>query len=250
MPIVVIDCESKDGSYEHFTALMKSHDFDLLSAPLKKHGATLDWFFETVPAEKVLLVDSDVEILSADVIRTIKSFIDEERVFGSGFVHGPCWLPELKGIGYYQERMWIPLTMLNVAFVRKALEAGCSFADKTVFNDFAASEFVSKLLALRFNNPSTKNWRLSWLDRFKESYNGLKPCYVFCDTGASVYQFLKYRQGLYFAGFPAELHERFVTHFHGVTRSLLDAEDANSTNLRDISEQVRARLLQVYEIEL
>ena len=246
MPVLVIDCESQDGSFDHFTRLMKVHDFDLLAAPLKKHGNTLDWIFEFIPAEKVLLVDSDVEILGSEIIRIIKNFIDEERVFGGGFTHGPCWLPDHPGIGYYQERMWIPLTMLNVAHVRRALHAGCSFIDETILNDFAASNFISRLLALRFKKPSLRNRRLSWLSRFRTSYYGLKPAYVFCDTGAAVYQFLKYREGLSFAGLPAEQHGRYVTHFHGVTRSLLDPDDTNSTSLAEIDKQVRERLEQVY----
>src|SRR5215472_5401835 len=59
MPVLLIDCESKDGSLEHFSRLMETHEFDLLSAPLKSHGGTLDWLFDVVPAEKVLLIDSD-----------------------------------------------------------------------------------------------------------------------------------------------------------------------------------------------
>lgn len=247
MPILVIDCESADGSLEHFTELMKIHDFDLLSAPLKKHGETLNWLFNNIPAEKVLLIDSDVEILSSEIIRIIGDFIDEDRIFGGGFTHGPCWLSDHQGVGYYQERMWIPLTMLRVSHVREALANGNSFADRTIFNDVAASNFISRVLARRFGNPSLKNWRLSWLDGFKASYYGVKPAYVYCDTGADIFQFLKYQKGLYFAGFPAELHGRYATHFHGVTRSLLDPQDANSTSLANIAEQVRQRLREVYE---
>src|SRR5687768_15725113 len=64
MPVLVIDCESKDGSAEHFKALMQNHSFDLLSAPLKPHGHTLDWLFINIQSENVLLLDSDAEILN------------------------------------------------------------------------------------------------------------------------------------------------------------------------------------------
>lgn len=249
MPVVVIDCESQDESLAHFTGLMKTRDFDLLSAPLKKHGATLDWLFERIASKNVLLVDSDVEILQAEMIRTMKNFVEKDLVFGSGFTHGPCWLPARPDIGYYQERMWIPLTLLNVADVRTALQAGHSFSDRTILNDFAASKLISKIFSLRFRRSFSEKWRLEWLAPFRKSFYGLKPSYVFCDTGADVFQFLKYERGLYFAGFPAEHHEEYATHFHGVTRSLLDAEDANSTNLKDITEQVRTRLREIYEIE-
>lgn len=247
MPILVIDCESGDGSLEHFIKLMKVYDFDLLSAPLKIHGKTLDWLFENIPDEKVLLIDSDAEILSSYIIRMMGDFIDEDKVFGCGFIHGPAWLPDR--VGYYQERMWIPLTELKVSYIRQALETGHSFVDKTILNDFAASDFISKLLALRFRHPSVRNWRLSGLNWFKESYYGSKPSFVLYDTGAAVYQFLKYQRELFFVGFPAELHARYVSHFHGVTRSSLDPQDSNSTSLKDITEQIRERLQQVYGVK-
>lgn len=249
MPILVIDCESKDGSLEHFIRLMKVYDFDLLSAPLKKHGETLDWLFDKILAEKVLLVDSDAEILSPDVLQMMETYIGEDKVFGCGFVHAPCWFPNHYAVGYYQERMWLPLTMLKVSYVREALNAGHSFADKTVLNDFPASEFVSRLLELRFRYPSMRGWRLPWLNWLKESYYGHKPSYVYYDTGADVYQFLKYQRGLHFVGLPHELHERYVAHYHGVTRSLLNPLDDNCTRHGDVIDRVRGRLEQVYGIK-
>ena len=57
MPILLIDCESTDGSMQHFTRLMQRYPFDLLSAPLQNHGHTLDWLFLNVPAQNILLID-------------------------------------------------------------------------------------------------------------------------------------------------------------------------------------------------
>ena len=250
MPVLIIDCQSGDGSWEHFMKLMETYEFDLLSAPLRKHGETLDWLFRNTAAEKILLVDSDVEILDSYVIRTMKKFIDEDKVFGSGFVHGPCWLPDHQGVGYYHERMWIPLTMLKVPLVRQALEAGHSFIDKTILNDFGPSPFISRLLHVRFRFPSTRHWTLPWLNWSRKSYYGQKPCYVYCDTGTAVYQFLKYQRGFHFAGFPAELHQRYVTHFHGVTRSVLNHQATNCAHLGDITHHIRERLLQGYGVVL
>jgi hypothetical protein len=250
MSVLVIDCESTDGSHEHFSELMRTYPFDILSVPLKKHGYTLDWLFKTIPAQKVLCVDSDVEILNTEVISMMKLFIDDDKTFGAGFIHGPSWLTSHHGIGFYQERPWIPLTFFKTALVRRAIDAGYSFIDSTIYNDFAPSAFISKLLHLRFRFSPFQNSNLSFLNPFKQSFYGLKPAYVYCDTGATLYQHLKYQCGYDFVGFPARFHERYASHFHGITRRLLDGKDGNSTKIDDVVLNIQHRLQSVYGISM
>jgi hypothetical protein len=57
MSVLVIDCQSTDGSFEYFSNLLKVFDFDLMSIPLKPHGAILDWLFTHIPSKKVLIMD-------------------------------------------------------------------------------------------------------------------------------------------------------------------------------------------------
>jgi hypothetical protein len=254
MPVLLIDCEYGDGSLEHFKGLLRDHEFDLLSAPLKKHGATLDWLFRNIPAETVLLLDSDVEILDEEIVRLSRNLLrtepgDEPEAFGSGFVHGPCWLHDHPGVGYYQERMWIPFSFLRTARVREALGTGLSFLDRAIPNDLPFWPLASRILGLRFHLGMLRNTRLSWLNPLKRTFYGHKPSYVFCDTGADVFQYLKYERGLSFAGFPAGMHRRFVTHFHGTTRQKLDPEDTNT--LQNVGmHEVRERLLVGYGMEM
>jgi hypothetical protein len=245
MPVLLVDCQSKDGSWDHFVRMMGQRKFDLIAAPLRPHGETLDWIFRNIPAEKVLAVDSDLELLGPEIIEIARRFIDNPNVFGCGFTHGPCWMSPDDRVGYYQERLWMPMTMLKVSHIRQALDAGCSFLPKTIPNDCGLSRFVSRVLAQRFRFGPTRNWRLSWLDWLKGSYYGQKPCYVFCDTGAVIYQHLKYRRGLYFAGFPAEV-QSYVTHFCGVTRLLLDPSDPRTPSRDKVDQDVRDRLERVY----
>jgi glycosyltransferase involved in cell wall biosynthesis len=251
MPILIIDCEYGDGSFEHFREMMETHEFDLLSAPLKKHGHTLDWLFENIRDEKVLLIDSDVEILNAEIIalarRVIDGIPDGEILFGAGFSHGPCWLHDHVGFGYYQERMWIPLTLLKPALVREALRSGFSFIDRAVWNDFAPSRLISRILGLRFRIPLLKKVHLSWLNPFKRTYYGQKPSYVYYDTGADIFQHLKYDRGMFFAGIPGEIHRLFVTHFHGITRKTLDPDIVNAQQNGGMRE-VLDRLKTVYGV--
>lgn len=246
MPVLLIDCESKDGSWDYFTRLMEDRPFDMLSAPLRQHGETLNWLFRNINCDNLLLIDSDLEILNGDIVRWMARLIEQSHVFGAGFTHGPCWLHDNPGVGYYQERMWMPITLLKTVCVRQALEKGHSFSAMVRNNDFFPSRLVSNRLAKRFNNPRTRSLRLSWLDAFKTSYFGQKPCYVFCDTGANVFQHLKYQMGLHFAGFPAEVQMGDVTHFHGVTRAVLNPDDPIATSMEEITGTIRNRLRNEY----
>jgi hypothetical protein len=254
MPVLLIDCESDDGSREHFAQLKSRLEFDLLAAPRRRHSAALDWIFRQTPAEKILLIDSDVEILNGELFAFMRSFIDEPRVFGCGLIEGPNWMTSQPGFarhGYFEERMWIPLTMLRTAPVREALAAGHSFAERQVFNDFAPSRLVSRLFgSLRYRLPALRGRQLRPLDVFKESHHGLKPWLVWYDTGAALYQHLKYERGLQFAGLPAEFHERFARHFSGVTNNLLHPGRELGAHLASVEDYAHRRLIDEYGIEV
>jgi glycosyltransferase involved in cell wall biosynthesis len=251
MPILIIDCESTDGSMQHFTELMKRYQFDLLSAPLQNHGYTLDWLFLNVPARNVLLIDSDLEITKPGIIELMRALIDHRRAFGSGVVHSGGWMTAHNmPHAYYEERMWIPLTLLKVQIVRAALQSGLSFLPRGVFNDFPPSTFISRLLVKRFRIPVARNLKLSWLNMFKRDFHGIKPSFVQYDTGAVLYQYLKTQQQYEFMGLPLWLGQRYTTHFHGVTRLLLNKRDTNGVKLDGIVEQVARRLWDEYGISV
>jgi hypothetical protein len=254
MPILVIDCQSQDGSWGHFQGMMQEHGFDLLRAPLRLHGIALDWLFREIPAEHVLLVDSDAEILGRTILDIIEQDLDNPRVFGGGFIHGPEWMTELQtGIALpraalYQERMWIPLAMLNVAKVREALAAGRSFAARMIYNDLACLPSVAQWLYGRFRHPRWSRSRLKFLDPFRRTYYGAKPSYVFCDTGADVFQYLRYERDYLYVGLPAAVHPRYVSHFHGVTRRVLDKQERNATAPDEAMPTILARLRDAYGV--
>jgi glycosyltransferase involved in cell wall biosynthesis len=251
MPILVIDCESTDESVQHFTKLMKRYQFDLLSAPLQNHGYTLDWLFLNIPAQKVLLIDSDLEITKPGIIELMRMLIEHRRAFGSGVVHPGSWMTAHNmPHAYYEERMWIPLTLLNVQIVRMALQRGQSFLPGSVFNDFPPSEFISRLLVKRFRIPVARNLKLSWLNMFKRDFHGIKPSFVQYDTGATLYHYLKTQQQYEFMGLPLWVGQRYTTHFHGLTRLLLNKRDTNGVKLDSIVDQVTRRLWDAYGISV
>ena len=249
VPILLIDCESRDGSLEHFLNLMTRLDFDVLSAPLRGHGITLDWLFGAIKAEKILLVDSDVEILDATIFRFMREFIDEPSAFGAGFVNGPTWIDDLPGDpldgAYLQERPWMPLTLLKVKFIREALAAGISFSARTIYNDFFFSETLSRrLVRLRSIFP--------WFRRFqspkmlRQTYYGHRPSLIYCDTGALMLQHLKYQRELSFVGLPDRYHRRYVTHFGGITRIALEQFSIDEPRKTTLNDQVSRRLKDGY----
>ena len=257
MPVLLIDCESTDGSVGHFTELMNKHGFDLLSAPLKKHGDSLDWLFENISSEKVLLIDSDLEILNSNILDMMRSFIDNEYVYGCGFIHNPHKLTDDVGSGRYVERMWIPLVMLKVSHIRNAIREGYSFADKIRYSNLAYRIFnsltyrISNLSALRTHSSFLFKWKSSNLLKwFMQHLHGNKPYYAYSDTGAEIYQYLKHERELFFVGFPAELHGKFANHYHGVTRLMLGEDEAHGTKLTSIQSQVQQRLYDIYGLNL
>jgi hypothetical protein len=70
LPVLVIDCESADGSERHFQLLSRQAGikFHWLAWPLRPHGMTLDRLFSEIAADTVLLVDSDVDIRDAGLV--------------------------------------------------------------------------------------------------------------------------------------------------------------------------------------
>jgi hypothetical protein len=256
MPVLMIDCEAPvdDGSFSHFVRLMQDFEFDLMKAPLRRHSKALDIIFAEIAAERVLLVDSDVEILSSEYFRLMRQFMDREKVFGSGFVEGPNWMRWQAGVlkhGYFAERMWIPLTMLKTSPVREAIRNGHSFAERLVYNDFEGSWTLSRVMAkLRYTFPALAKRQLKWLDSFKESHNGVKPWLVWYDTGAQLFRHLKYEAEGQFVGIPAECCRTYAQHFSGVTNNLLNPGRDLGKPVDEIDVYVRSRLKEVYAIEI
>jgi hypothetical protein len=245
MPVLLIDCESTDGSIDHFTILRRRYNFDLMNAPLRPHGDTLDFIFKEIQSDQVLLVDSDLEIHNQKIIDFCNEYIDEPTVFGSGFTNGPGWLrgPVFASQGMegalFCERPWIPLTLLKTQPVREALECGKSFAAFLLNNEYSLLPWVvgSFLRRVMRRGPI----------QLRRHHHGVRPASVYYDTGAQVFQFLRYEKQLFFASLPEPVHRRYVTHFWGVTRHLLNPEDSvGAANFPKVEDLVRHRLESAY----
>ena len=158
MPILLIDCpiDKSMEDFFYFQKLKEKYSYDLISLPLQEHGMTLDYIFNNLNTDYILLVDSDLEILNDEILLLMKKWIQIEAAFGAGFTHGPCpvnandWISGVAG--RYEERMWIPFSLLNVAKVREALNLGHSFRGKTIYNILPQYPRLSKFLFKRCRN--------------------------------------------------------------------------------------------------
>ena len=269
-PILLIDCASRDGSREHFATLARRYGiaFDWLAWPLRVHGVALDQLFAEVRARHVLLIDSDLEILTGDVIARMRAALaSAANAYGAGFLHAAEWMGAAHALheraGFYAERMWIPCVMLRTAAMRLARAAGCSFAARRTFHDFAGFPRLSRVTAQRYKLPLLRR-RVLWRPRpHPDATLGAKgrsgPAFVEYDTGADVHAWQK-SAGRCLAALPGELWGD-VRHYHGVTRAatagaLVRAalrirqgrEDPVFTEPQDVDSEVRHRLATTYGI--
>jgi hypothetical protein len=266
-PLLLVSCEPTPEGRARFAAMSEDRGFDVIELPIRSHGDTLDLLFRELRDERLLLLDSDAEVRSPDHVAWMRSKVDHPDAFGAGFTWGPFFLPEswaaTPGTLLYMERPWLPCTMLKVAPVVEALDAGRSFRVRMEPNDLAFSRRLSRILAGRWDPTwaiPTRTWRLlpgplrrrlagARLDGLRwarRRYYGLRPNMACYDTAADIYEHLKYERGLVYAGIPVELAGEEVHHYSGVTRHAIHGSFALDTDTSDIESEVVARLEERY----
>jgi hypothetical protein len=251
LPVTLIDCESTDGSGEFFRALQRRLEFRLDAMPLARHGDTLDRIFRVTDRERLLLVDSDAEILRDDVVPAMQASLDA-GAYGSGFLHRGQWLGanHLVGgeVGYYAPRMWIPCVMLAVAPVRAALVASASFRAHVVCNEVPQVPPLARLLYWRFRVPGLRRLMLRRLEPLRRTHFGVRPHYVYYDTGASLHERLTVRDRLGYADLGNERWPHAVRHAHGVTRRRLSWFMRNAADVEATRREAVERIENVYGV--
>lgn len=237
LPILLIDCESSDGSKKDIDRVTSSLgiDIDCVDWPLRPHPVALDELLLRLPADRVLLMDSDLEIRTATLYEMMADALEEDsEAYGSGFLHGPMWMGGEHGLpphtGYYAERMWIPLTYLKVSTVRAALQEGYSFMNRRLHYEVPHAPSLSRTLARRYRVAGLKHIPLPWLGGTRPLIEGLAPKFVEYDTGAELHAHLL-REGSRFASVPVR-YWGDVAHHHGATRAKL------SSNVRRLAKKL------------
>jgi hypothetical protein len=253
MPILLIDCESTDGSLDWFRVMQSQVTFDLISAPLKPHGKTLDEIFCASNDDALLLVDSDLEILQDDLMPLLRSQLAEPKQYGAGFLHqdrsqtlGPEAAVER---GRYADRMWIPLTFLKVEPVRHAIRGGATFMHSRDYLEFPWNKTLARLIYARHRIPLLRHISLASLADVRERLHGERAAFREYDTGGRIHEAL-IRSGWSFAHLGEPYWSQSVRHYHGVTRATLTRDQANATAPGSIADEVRSRLEAVYGVSV
>jgi hypothetical protein len=226
LPVLLIDCHAPndDGSYDYFSKLLNQVDFGLLQLPLKSHGSTLDYIFRNIKSDRVLLLDSDAEILSGDVVSFFLKESRKETYFGAGFKHEFRRIEYENGgykNGLYCERMWLPLCVLDVKKVTEALDANKSFNVKTLFSNKPTFQRVARKFHKRYKYPYFRT-HFSFLSRvFGFRFLNFDVEWIFCDTGALLFQYLCYSKQYDYSGITENSYPDYAIHALGVTRGIL-----------------------------
>jgi hypothetical protein len=199
-PVLIINCGSRDGSRRHFEALASAHRlaFHWLEWPLRPHGDALDALFRRVPADNVLLIDSDVELRTASLFDLMLSRLNSDaNAYGAGFLHGPAWLGADQGLpphtAYYAERMWIPLVLLRTRAIRSALARhGSSFRPRRTFLELPHNPMLARVLGYRFRIRGLQHVRLPGRQTGPNDghlvIDGHRPAFIEYDTGADIHK--------------------------------------------------------------
>ncbi|MGK7295802.1 MAG: hypothetical protein ACNS61_08250 [Candidatus Wenzhouxiangella sp. M2_3B_020] len=242
LPILLVDCSRRASERKRARALAGHLGIDYRRQPLASHGRTLDRLFESVEDDKLLLMDSDAELLDASVVTRMAAELERPDVYGAGFMQKTDWMVDQRmPWGLYRERMWLPFCLLRVAPIREVLAAGGTFDHFTIYNDLPGFPRISRMLALRGRLPGGDRMRLRMLDHYRRSYDGERPSIVHWDTGAAVHARLT-SGGWSFGSLEWSLQRRCVTHHHGVTRNALNWFDTNSSSRRRTLAWARRRL--------
>lgn len=272
MRVLVVDCDQTPAGRQHWDRLLRRWDFDVIEQPLRPHGIALDHIVPQLACELFLKLDSDAELRSATVIHGLLDRFRHPLVFGAGWIEGGWWMGEQQNAAprtaMYHERPWTQCVVFRVPHVCQALERGVSFEARVIHNDVRWSPRLSKLLAGRFIGdphappipalrrlPATvqerlRTARLPSMEWARGDFYGNRPNYVFADMGADIYHWCRSRRAMLFAGLPMKLvRDDDVFHYGGVTRLSLSPWQTNGTRLEHISELVRGRLRDHYELE-
>lgn len=258
MPLVVVDCQYNGiDDYSYLTKLQDKYDFSLVSLPLRNHGYTLDYIFSNLKAKHIMLVDSDLEIRDKWIVDYMRKNGNKESFFGAGFYQSDFWFK--RGVnweeprdGYYMERMWIPLTYLDVEKVREALDKRLSFINRMYYNIFERNQKLSRKLMYSPTIRKVLGYTdYSLLNPWKKIFRGQKPLIVMYDTGCDLYQYLKYEKEYKFAGIECNVGEdgRWVKHYSGITRKLLYDDQYNTGSLDKEVDEILVRMKNIYDFE-
>lgn len=248
MPVLLVDCQSTDGSQAWFRGLAEQHKFDLAFAPLKPHGETLDTIFTASRDDSILLIDSDLEILGDDLMPKLREEMSRPDCYGAGFLHADRTLSlglcNASARGRYADRMWIPLCFLKTADVHGAMAHGATFMHSRDYLEFPWSKSLSRWLYARHRIPLLRSISIERFAEARQRIYGECAAFREYDTGARIHEVM-IKQSRHLADLGEPYWSQSVRHYHGVTRATLSVGQGNATPpgsiLAEVAERLHAR---------
>jgi hypothetical protein len=220
--VLLVNCDAQSESRVHFEYLSREWDFDIVDLPLRAHGQTLDHLVAHLPAGDQLwmLFDSDAELQTPDWVANGLDAFSDSSIYGWGHLQAGNWIgadyraaPETC---WWPTKFWTCAVLLRAKTLRGAARAGVRLEPQTVYNDVARAPGLSRVLSKRFDSDMTSpakvmhqlprtlrdalgRARLPWLAAARREYEGVRPNYLYCDTGSLLHRWATQR-GLRFVG--------------------------------------------------
>ena len=272
-PVLLVNCDPTHASRAHFDRFAVDYGIDVVEAPLRLHGEALDQLFVELRDDRLLLLDSDAEIRSADLVPWMRTKVAHPEAFGAGFTWGPFLVGPEWGAPpgadiLYMERPWMPCVMFDRSVVAEAIVQGHSFNAAWLGNEVVDHDHLSRFLGARWGPPwgtRSRTWdllpapvrrrlagrRLDRLRRLRHPrYGVLRPHLVHYDTGGLLYEHLRFTRGLQFASTPIEVHDGEVHHYLGVTRSTMAGTHVAETSPAAVEDEVIGWMAERYGYEM
>ncbi|MGY6553775.1 MAG: hypothetical protein ACXIUM_04540 [Wenzhouxiangella sp.] len=249
-PVRLVECSQDEAEKRLMRRLADHLGLTYEDRPLKPHGDTLDQLFQDSQSAALLLVDSDLEVLSAQPLLAFAEQARRPSVAAAGFVQDGHWavvggMPH----AWYAARLWLPLAWFRTAPVGRLLAAGVSFRARRTPNEFPGWPFLARMLSLRSRLPGLRRLGLDFLGPWRGEIDGVRPSFVYHDTGADIHRALL-AGGQEIAAIDWTLQREALTHLHGATRSRLTWLMPNATSWRTAQAEARRRLMDAYANEL
>jgi hypothetical protein len=251
IPLLIVDGYSNDGSFEALRELDLPVESWLIRMERRIHGVFIDKFVRELKTERLLLIDSDVEVEASTAFNAMTTALsaaiaEGNDAFAAGCSHGDHTM-ENDGMphAWFSRRPWIPFVLLDRARCAALLDAGATFEVKFVGNELPL-QGLANLLAKRAHFGFSKPWRFRFLTPLRRMRRGVRSALYVYDTGGLVFETAE-RHGLRFAEIGWDTMNASVVHYDGATRS---AEARRWVGATEAEQRLLATLKNSYRIEL
>lgn len=212
--LLILDC-SRDRSISEMAGRsgLPPERCVVVEWPLAKHGITLDRVVERLDCEFLYLLDSDAEIIDPTLPdRMLSDLVGNPNAYGAGMLHRAAPLAEAhlfpQGMAVYRERMWIPFVLLRSNLIRRAINDGSTFAQRTEYPGYLGKWSLLNTIVGRIRRLGLLRHSAGQDDRVVSEF----------DTGALLHEELL-RRGHPFVETRGVAEG--VIHLHGATRRAL-----------------------------